>query len=122
MVRQEQSFKRPSIYSEYHRTLPNWCYTIDVDWLEWRNNRGIVAFIETAVKLPETNPSSILQTKEFEFKVLSELRRRTKIPTYLTIHTENCENFWVYSINENGNTIFIKSMTKLEYDNFIKTL
>jgi len=47
MVKQEYSGTRDLTYSRWHRTLPDKCYCMDLDWIEWRAGKGIVAVIET---------------------------------------------------------------------------
>lgn len=47
MVKQEYTNTRDLTYSRWHRTLPDKCYCMDLDWIEWRSGRGIIAVIET---------------------------------------------------------------------------
>lgn len=48
MVKKETTGGRPTNYSSWHRTLPNQCYAIDIDWVECRNGFLPKALIEAS--------------------------------------------------------------------------
>lgn len=121
MVREERFNSRDLRYSNWHRTLPDFCYMIDLDCVEWRSNRGIVAFIETALRDPNQTMSDQLDNKSFEVKVLHELFNRTDIPTFIVFYSDDLNTFWIFSVDD-GKTVWLKTVEKTEYEKWIQTL
>ena len=121
MVRQERFNTRDLLYSNWHRTLPDFCYMIDLDCVEWRSDRGIVAFIETALIDYNQNISSQLDTKTFEVKVLYELFKRTDIKTFIVFYNQELTTFWIFSLIE-GKTQWWQTIGKADYEKWIQSL
>lgn len=107
-------------YSKWHRKLPYNCYMMNLDCIEWRADRGIVAFIETAFYENKTL-LELLEDKKWEIKVLDELQQKTRIPAYLVFHTDTLSLFWVYVIAE-GQPYLFKTLPRYDYEQFIKKL
>ena len=84
---------------------------MDIDSVEWREGRGIVAFIETA-DIHSTYDRS------WQFEVLRELSERTGIPAYFVRHDQECTVFLVRRIGEKG----FWFMTREQYLKFLKEL
>lgn len=119
MVKDERTNKRDLIYSNWHRTIGDIYYTLDFDYVEWRNGRGIVAIIECA--LNHTTSQQLLQAKKFEFKVYTEASRKLHVPAYFVIYDKLLVLFEVYKI-EHETAIPWKKMNLEEYTEFIRTL
>lgn len=118
MVKPELTGQRDLTYSRWHRTLPRWCWMVDLDSIEWRSERGIVALIELA------RYEATVYKKKFQLKVLKELARQAKIPAYLVLYHNSMNLFEVYDLFS-GETIFEcnkKVLTENEYREFIKSL
>jgi hypothetical protein len=123
VVRQEQYFNRPSEYSEWHRTLSNKCLTMDCDWIEVREGRGIVAFIETAIKPDEIKLCDLIDRKQkFQTKILLDIQAKMKVPAYLVFHKRDLSTFWIFTILSTGQTYLWKTIGKKEYAEFIEHL
>lgn len=121
MVNEERHNSRDLRYSNWHRTLPNFCYAIDFDFVEWRKDRGIVAVLETALRDEKQTLCQQLETKKFEIKVLGELSIQTNWKIYIVFHNEQLTTFWIFTVI-NGNTKWWKTIGQTEYAKFIQEL
>lgn len=121
MVGEERTNQRASDYSHWHRTLPNLCYMIDFDSVEWRSDRGIVAVIETAYRYETQTLTQQLETKKFEIKVLSEVSKTTNWKCYIVFHNENLTTFWIFQII-NDQAKWWQTIGPNEYSLFIQNL
>jgi len=114
--RKEITNERPTDYSKWHRTLPDFCKVQDLDWIEYRikdDELKIVAIIETG-------RWSRTKFVGNQIKVTKHIAEKLGVPC-----------FFVEYIIKNGNSIFkVKDldtekeriMSELEYSNFIKKL
>ena len=123
MVKPEFTGKRDLTYNLWHRTVGDQYYMLDVDCLEWRNGRGIVAIIERGLYNSESNYSkeAIIRFKRFELKVVTELSQKLKVPAYLTFYNIELSEFDVYQI-QSEQALHFKKMNVEEYSNFIRNL
>jgi len=123
LVKPEFTGKRDLTYNKWHRTLGNPYYMLDVDCLEWRKERGIVAVVERSLYRKECGYSQrdIINFKKFEIKVITELSQKLKVPAYLVFYNEELTIFDVYKI-ENEKAIFWKTMNHEQYADFIRNL
>ena len=123
MVKREFSGKRDLTYNKWHRTLGNPYYMMDVDCVEWRSGRGIVAIIERTLHYPEGKYSQqdIIGFKQFEIIVMTELSEKLQVPAYLVLHNLDLTRFDVYRIKEETAT-FWRTMNHEEYGIFIRNL
>jgi len=96
---------------------------IDIDSIEWRGNRGIVAFIETAFfnLNGKTEMWEAIERKNTEMLILDELSKLTGKPAYLVLHTPDLSTFWIFSITD-GHTVFHSATDKEGYAQFIREL
>ena len=126
MVKPERTGNRESdlIYSTFHRSLPPFCYMSNLDSVEWRAERGIVAFIETAIRDQKQTLSQQIDTKKFEAKLLLELQYRTKIPSFIVFHNLELTTFQVFKVTpEIESKMYLwKVLNQVEYKQFIKNL
>ena len=89
MVKPERHNNRDLRYSKWHREkLPGFCYATDLDWIEWRPDKGIVAFIEAKIGI--STPIS-----KFQISVFEELEEKTGVPFFIVNHTEDMDLFKV---------------------------
>ena len=122
MVREEISNYRDLRYSNWHRTLPDFCYCIDFDFVEWRSGRGIVAIIEVAVRDTNQSLANQLDRKQFEAKILYEAARKLNVNAYIVFYNESLSAFWIFIPYEDGRTSLLKVIGEQEYEEFIKNL
>lgn len=96
MVREEQHNSRSQSWSRWHRqNLPNSCYMSDLDDVEWRPGRGIVAFLE--IKHPGDN-----LTEWQEKRFLPDLAKLGKPVFVLVFPAELPAPFTVWRVHEDG--------------------
>jgi len=123
-VKPEFTGKRELNYNKWHRTIGHDYFMIDLDSVEWRKDRGVVAIIERGLFTGKATIDNIIEFKRFEIKVVSEIAEKLKVPAYLVFYTiDNDEmpyDFMVYQIFPRDN--FLGKMTQEQYTNFIKKL
>lgn len=92
MTKPEFTNNRDLRYSHWHReALPGWCYATDLDWIEWRSDKGIVAFLETKMNG---------RLSPFQQKVYAELERITGIPAFYVSYDKQLTVFTVTRISD----------------------
>ena len=118
MVRQEETNQRDLTYSHFHRTLPDFCYMIDLDSIEWRAGRGVVALIETAKNV------ALVYRKKFQLKIIRELAQKIGAKGFLVLYNEELTMFEVYDLlsHEDWAKCDKQYMNKEDYITFIKNL
>jgi hypothetical protein len=121
MVKQEYTGKRDLSYNLWHRTIGDSYYMIDLDCVEWRSNRGVVAILERSLDMQSGALEQIIEEKRFELTVYSQVARKLEVPAYLVFYNEGLTTFKVFMI-QNENAKFWKTMNDIEYTNFIKGL
>ena len=92
MVKPEHTGKRDLTFHRWHRTLPPDCYMVDLDCIEWRSEKGIVALIELA------RHTAIVYKKKFQCKIIKELATKAQIPAYLVLYNGDLTYFEVYDL------------------------
>jgi len=103
-------------YGKWHwENLPKDCYMMDLDSMEIRKDRGIVALIE----FRET--STMLN--EWQCEIIREISEKLKVPAYF-VRSSNFKTFLVTSLNfKNEEGLYItKSFSEEEYKKFLKKL
>lgn len=125
MSKQEKLGVRASEYSQWHRTLGDGCYGVDLDWVEYRANRGIVALIDVTGNLK--NEEHIINSKkmiwdrtEIQREILETIAKALGVPAYFVIHTTDLNLFHVHNLAYD-----LKDFTRLtryQYTEFIKGL
>lgn len=121
MVKPEFTGKRDLTYNVWHRTIGSQCYMVDLDCVEWRSNRGIVAIIERACDYQIYPRSSLLQFKKFEIKVASEMATKLSVPSFLVFYDEALTKFDVYHII-GEEPIFLQTFNSDDYAKFLNEL
>ena len=121
MVKPEITGQRDLSYNIWHRKLGNPFYMIDVDCVEWRAGRGVVALIEKALITGKFTLQQIIQYKRFEIKVITEIAAKLNVPAFMVFHTENLDQFEVYQI-KNEQAHFLGTYTEKGYSDFVKAL
>ena len=112
MVRPEVTGERPLEYSQWHRRhAPSWCYCTDLDFIEWRSGRGIVAVMEVK------RGGACLTG--FQLKVLKELSEKLGVPAYLIRHNEDLTEFRVEQLHPEHWT---RTMNSHQYREFLASL
>jgi hypothetical protein len=123
MSQQEVSGVRPCDYSVWHRSLGDRYYAIDVDLVEYRIGRGIVALFGITGNLNDeehlkNSLPMIFSRSDMEFKVLKELALGVGVPAYFVVHTIDMNLFYVYTLNSQQ----FQKFNGEQYANFIKEL
>jgi len=88
-------------YSDWHRArLPHNCYCTDLDYIEWRyeKGKGIVAFIEAKLNNDHVT--------EFQRDVFQELERLTGVPFFVVRYNEELTEFMVMRLSDNFTEVF----------------
>ena len=118
MVKPENTGKRDLAYSQWHRTLPDHCYMIDIDSIEWRANGGVKALIETAKQV------ALVYKKKFQLKVLKELAQKIGAKAFLVLYSEELTCFEVYDLTtaEEWCDCQKQILNEQQYRNFIINL
>jgi hypothetical protein len=78
MVKQEYTGSRDLSYSKWHRTLPGYCYALDLDWIEFRNKND--KFPERIVAVIETKDYRARGIGVFQKKVMLMIGNALKVP------------------------------------------
>lgn len=100
------------------------CYHLDLDWIEWRQGRGIVAFVETSLFYPNgrfTQKEILDYYKKFHVKVYGELAELANRPAYFVFYSKELTQFWLYRLH-NGDYEYLKTLHENEYRHFIRGL
>ena len=120
----EKTGVRASNYSVWHRLLGPEYFAVDVDFVEYRANRGIVALL--AVTGECNDEFHILNSKkyiwartELERKILAELSAKLGVSAYYVIHTRDLSLFHVHNLADLG---IFQVMGSQKYAKFIKDL
>jgi hypothetical protein len=117
--------ERNSDYSLWHRSLGPEFLAVDIDFVEYRKDRGIVGFLAVTGRCKDEK--HILNSKRFIWKrtaverdILIKLSKGMNVPSYFVIHDDALSIFHVHNLNENLETYI--SMDKEAYGSFIKKL
>ena len=121
MVKREFTGKRDLSYNKWHRTIGDKNYMIDIDCVEWRGERGVVAIIERALDTCHYQRQQLLEFKKFEIKVVSQIADILRVPAYLVFYDKELSQFDVYHI-KNEQAYFWKAMKTPEYADFLRKL
>lgn len=124
-VKQEKIGKRPSEYSEWHRTLGSEYLTADIDFVEYRIDRGIVALIDVTGEMEDeghmfNSKKYIWGRTRMQRNILSTMSKALHVPAYFVLHTKGMTLFHVYDLSDSTETP--KLMTREQYTAFVKNL
>ena len=83
MSRWERYGTRDMTFSGWHRTLPNYCTAIDLDFLEYcQKCRTPLALIELAQDVSQAHKPT---------RVMEELAKKADVPAYLILYKQDGE-------------------------------
>ena len=124
-VKQEKTASRPPEYSEWHRTLGKEFLATDIDFVEYRVGRGIVAVIGVTGQMDDENHmvnsrKYIWQRTEVERKIMVTISESLSVPTYYVFHTKGMNMFHVFDLLRSLDKP--RRMTIEQFSEFIKTL
>jgi hypothetical protein len=85
---------------------------MDIDFVEWREGRGVVALIETA----ELGSS---HDKRWQLMVLKDLADRAGVPAYFVKYSADCSLFLVRAIGEDES---FRKMNRSQFRRFMEKL
>lgn len=126
MSEEEHTGERSLKYSAFHRELGQGYMMVDVDCVEWRWSRGIVALCAVTGRMKDE--AHILNCKRFVWErtlverlALAQIAVALKVPAYYVLHDEGLSVFHVHEITS-GNFENYRRLTRDEYANFIKSL
>jgi len=101
------------IYKEWRRRVGDDCYAMDLDWIEWRPKRGVVAVIETR--------GTDTMLNKWQLKVMLEVANALRVPAYFVryyVEDNKLIQFKVMNLRNDQTLI----MSEEEYLKFIKGL
>lgn len=120
-VKQEKTGKRPSEYSEWHRSLGREYLAADIDYVEYRTGRGIVALIDVTGEMEDER--HLLNSKKYIWKrtkmqreILSTMSKALQVPAFFVLHTRGMTTFHVYNLSDTSEKPL--RMSRAEYTNF----
>jgi hypothetical protein len=123
-VKQRKYDYQDELYSDWHRTLGKDLFVINIDCVEYRIDRGIVAFIATTGRC--NNENHIINSKKYiwertklEREIMVALANKFKIPSYYVIHDNILSIFHVHNCEDLNK---FQAMNQEEYARFIRNL
>lgn len=124
MSKQEKLGIRPTEYDYWHRTFGYEYFCVDLDFVECRRDRGIVALIDVTGNMNDEPhlincKRFIWKRTELQRKVLLDISEALKVPAYFVLHTKDLSIFHVHTL---PNLEDFKKMDKDSYADFIKSL
>ncbi len=124
-VKQEKICKRPSEYSLWHRSLGREYLTADLDYVEYRIGRGIVALVDVTGEMEDeghmfNSKKYIWARTQMQRTILLTISKALGVPAFFVLHTKDLKLFHVYDLSDTGEKPM--RMTIEEYTNFIKRL
>ncbi len=100
----ERTGFRPSALSRWHRdALPSWAWAVDVDLVEVRHGRGIVAVAECAeVEGPvtERRARALLHCKPCQCGAVRQIAEALTVPGYFVLHDATLTTFAVLDLGD----------------------
>jgi len=96
---------------------------IDLDAIEWRGGRGVVAVFEIARFKPNNGIKmcDVLKRKETELKILDEIQNKLSVPAFLVFYTPTLSTFWIFRIKD-GKAKFWRAEDNEGYRTFLRKL
>jgi len=110
MVRGEMTGRRDLTYSGFHRTLASYCYMTDLDFVEYRPERGIIAIGEAKLWNGRLTP--------FQKSVLDDLVKETPYSIFVIWYKNPISDFKVLDWRTKKVTLF----TEQEFRAWIEAL
>jgi hypothetical protein len=112
-------------YSHWHRTLGKEYYQTDIDHVEYRTGKGIVAIIDTTSNFNDerhiiNSKKYVWNRNQLQRKILLETANALNVPVYYVFHTNDFSVFHVHDLRKELDQY--TAMTKDEYTFFICNL
>ena len=125
-VRKESSNARSMDYSNWHRSFSHFCYAIDVDFVEYRINRGIVGLFGITGNFEDerhmiNSKKYVLARNYVEREILKDLTKDQKFNAYLVLHTKDLTLFHVWNLTLHEVPLW-QVYDKVQYQKFIEEL
>ena len=132
MVKEETTGKRPSNYSLWHRTLPNECYAMDIDWVECPGGIPRALIEASEINYEYVNKGEdpykktlwyVLRRTWLQREVLYHIAKKLGIKAYIVIHepVEKPEKFLLLEITQKLNEQDWKNSNPRDVDNLNAT-
>ena len=106
--RAERTGRRPSAFSRWHRTaLPSWCWACDVDLVEVRHGRGIVAVVEYGAvdgRPTAKRARAIAECKRLQLGVVRQIAEALDVPGLFVLHTDEMTRVAVLDVRTDAVT------------------
>jgi len=100
--RAERTGRRPSAFSGWHRAaLPSWCWACDVDLVEVRHGRGIVAVIEHGQvdgRPTAKRARAIAEHKRLQLGVVRQIAEALDVAGLFVLHNEDMSRVAVLDV------------------------
>ena len=110
MVKKEGTGIRRLEYSRWHRTISPKCYLTDLDAVEYRYGRGIVALMEIKSQHSELS--------DFQIDVFNDLEKNTPYPLYIVWYESPMDRFRVLNYRTEEESM----MSNQEYQKWVESL
>jgi len=124
-IKGEKTGERDLSYSLFRRTVGKNMYSVDIDMVEFRQDRGIVGFFAVTGRC--NSEQHIINSKRFiwkrtklERKILSTLSEAVDAPAFFVIHDNELSVFHVHNLSESLDKYI--SMDRDKYTEFIRSL
>ena len=117
MTRYETTGERPTDYSKWHRTLPDYCKTQDIDWVEYRIKDEIL----TPVALIETGRWARTKFIGSQISLSKTIAKKLEIPIYFVEYSINEDNYGknIFKVKDLNKENSFRIMNNKEYSKFI---
>ena len=124
-IKGEKTGERDLSYSLFRRTVGRKMYSIDIDMVEYRQDRGIVGFFAVTGRC--RSEQHILNSKRFIWKrtklereILSTLSKSVNAPAFFVIHDNDLSIFHVHDLSKPLDEYTY--MDRDKYTEFIRSL
>ena len=119
MSHREMTGERPTDYSKWHRTLPDYCKAKDIDWIEYREKNGSVIPV-AVIEVGRWRRTKFVGNQVTISKHIAE---KLGIPLFFVEYTIKPNDydknvFKVINMQDGSERI----MSNMEYSNFIEGL
>ena len=112
-------------YTEWHHTLGEQYYRTDIDHVEFRSNRGIVALIDTTARFKDeahliNSKPYVWERSGMQREILTSTSKALGVPAYFVLHTDDLTIFHVHDLSRP--LIEYTAMDEPTYRKFIMNL
>ena len=102
-MKEETTNTRPNGFSKWHRKLGEDYYAVDIDFVEFRKGRGIVAIIGVSGNFRDerhivNSKSYVWKRTRLEQQVMRQLSFAQDVPCYYVLHNAAMTVFHVHNL------------------------